>query len=155
VSKKHLFVLQHGSNAMLKGLLNSGELDDPETFPNRDLKQKAILDKLSQRDDNEYRKYRDRRMDAKIDRAESGAAKKVDVALAISTDRHIGHDHLHWVIANGSTAAIGNALMNKHSTRKHFYQAHGIAMANPEKGPAILRHLRNNERTPNDLKEKL
>lgn len=157
VSQKHLFVLQHGSNAMLKGLIDSGMFDGHETFPNRDYKHKVVLDKLRNRDDPEYQMYRDKRWDPRIEKTDKDP--KIDnkrrLALDISTDNHVGPDHLKWAIDNGSTATIGNILNNTYSTRSHFYQAHGIAMAKPEMKGAILRHLKNNPRTPNDLKEKL
>lgn len=152
------FLLRHGSNTILKNLIDSGEFNDAETFPSRDLKHRAVLDKLSYTSDPEYAKYRDKRMDANIEKVD-GLPKdhkdKLATAHVISTDNHVGHDHLHWAVANGTTATIGNVLMNKHSTRSHFYQAHGIAMAKPEMAPAILRRLKQNDMTPNDLKEKL
>lgn len=148
------FIMKHGNNEMLKGLINSGEFNDAETF--RDHKHKTVLSKLLYSNDPEYAHYRDKRMDAKIDSVDNlGKENKQRMALAISTDDHIAHDHLHWVVANGTPAAIANVLLNKHSTHKHFHQAHGVAVANPEMAPTVLRHLRNNPRTPNDLKEKI
>jgi hypothetical protein len=152
------FMIKYGSNKMLKHMIDSGEFKDHETFPNRDMKHKAVLDKLRDRNDPEYETYRDKRLDPRIEHAEKlpeGNKFRAQAAHDIAQDRHASMDHLRWAVRNGSPLTIQSALNNQNSNWRLHEWAHAVSISRPHIGNDIRAVIRNHPKTSDTLRSRM
>jgi hypothetical protein len=114
-------MIRYGSPKMLKGMIDGGEFTDHNTFPNRDLKHKTVLDKLRDTNDPDYAHYRDKRLDPRIDHAETlpkGSKERTKTAYDIAGDRHASMDHLKWAVMNASVGTMQVAFNNQNANKR-------------------------------------
>jgi hypothetical protein len=158
MSKRVNFMIRYGSNKMLKHLIDSGEFNDHETFPNRDMKHKAVLDKLRDTNDPEYKEYRDKRLDPRIEKADKlpeGNKFRTQAANDIATDRHASMDHLRWAVKNGGLTTITNALNNQNSNWRLHDWAFATSISRPHMGGDIRETIRRHPKTSDTLRSRI